>query len=277
MLAGWETRDSYCGDGLSQLASSFAAAAPSFDRHRRLPHGVPEAVRAALVSAAETSAPRILDLGAGTGRIGRAFVRTGDDYVGVDLSLGMLREFARRREDPAPRLVQADGRALPFSDAAFDAVMLIQVFGGLRGWLRLIEEARRVLRAEGALVLGRVVAPQDGVDARMKRRLAALLGEMGIATERANARENVEQWLEACASNADRTVAATWQAERTPRAFLERHPTGARFSALPEPVKDEALRRLAKWATKTFGALDTASSERHEFELRIFRFGREER
>ena len=39
---------------------------------------------------------RLLDLGAGTGRIGRPFVAAGDDYVGVDLSLGMLREFARR-------------------------------------------------------------------------------------------------------------------------------------------------------------------------------------
>ena len=40
--------------------------------------------------------PRLLDLGAGTGRIGWPFVAAGDDYVGVDLSLGMLREFVRR-------------------------------------------------------------------------------------------------------------------------------------------------------------------------------------
>src|SRR5436305_509129 len=82
-------------------------------------------------------APRLLDLGAGSGRIGAPFVAAGDDYVGVDLSAGMLREFAARTERVA-RLVQADGARLPFGDAAFDAVLLIQVFGGLSGWREFI-------------------------------------------------------------------------------------------------------------------------------------------
>jgi ubiquinone/menaquinone biosynthesis C-methylase UbiE len=253
--------------------SVYDAAAPTFERHRALPDGVPEAIRAAVLEAVDASSPRLLDFGAGTGRIGIPFVAACDDYVGVDLSLGMLSEFKRRAADSAraPRLVQADGERLPFADASFDAIMLIQVFGGMRGWRRLLVEARRVLRGAGVLVLGRAVAPPDGLDARMKQRLALLLGEIGAPADRTNTRQDAQAWLEQQARGT-RLVAATWTARRTPRGFIERHRTGARFSALPAPIKEEAMRRLAAWAATAFGSLDAASAEPHGFELQLFRF-----
>ena len=253
--------------------SAFDSVAPTFDRHRALPNGVPEAIRAAVLEAVDASSPRLLDLGAGTGRIGVPFVAAGDDYVGVDLSFGMLCEFKRRAADSArpPRLVQADGERLPFADASFDAIMLIQVFGGMRGWRRLLVEARRVLRGAGVLVLGRTLAPPDGLDARMKAQLSLLLDEIGAPADRTNTRQDAQGWLEQQARGT-RLVAATWTASRTPRGFIERHRSGARFSALPAPVKEEAMRRLAAWAKTAFGSLDAASSEPHEFELQLFRF-----
>ena len=63
-------------------------------------------------------------------------------------------------------------------------------------------------------------------------------------------------------------IAAAWNADRTPRGFLDRHPTGVRFSALPEPLKEEALHRLRRWAATAFGSLDAVFSERHSLELR---------
>ena len=156
--------------------SAYDAAAPTFDRHRALPEAVRQAIRAAVLAALASPSPRLLDLGAGTGRIGEAFAAAGDDYVGVDLSLGMLRAFAARDgETGAPRLAQTDGERLPFGGATFDAVLLIQVFGGMRGWRRVLAEARRVLRPDGALVLGRTVAPPDGLDARLRDQLAQIL------------------------------------------------------------------------------------------------------
>jgi SAM-dependent methyltransferase len=226
-----------------------------------------------VLEAADASPPRLLDLGAGTGRIGIPFIAAGDDYVGVDLSFGMLSEFKRRAADSAraPRLVQADGEHLPFRGATFDAVMLIQVFGGMRGWRRLLAEARRVLHGAGVLVLGRTLAPPDGLDARMKQQLALLLDEIGAPANRTNTRQDAQGWLEQQAPGT-RLVAATWTAKRTPRGFIERHGSGARFSALPAPVKEEAMRRLAAWANTAFGSIDAASSEPHEFELQLFRF-----
>jgi SAM-dependent methyltransferase len=249
-------------------ASAFDALAPRFERDRALPADVAAAVRAAVREVTGIARPRVLDLGAGTGRIGWPFVAAGDDYVGADLSLGMLRAFAQRC-DGAPRLVQADGHRLPFRDATFDAVLLIQVFGGIDDWRTFTAEVRRVLQPSGAILTGRTRAPEDGVDARMKRQLD---GIVGTRPGGANRREDIERLLGASAADTERRVVGTWTAERMPRQFIARHRAGARFSALPESAKDDAMARLADWAEKAFGSLDAMSPESHTFELRVFKF-----
>jgi demethylmenaquinone methyltransferase/2-methoxy-6-polyprenyl-1,4-benzoquinol methylase len=266
------SRKAVCRSPGWNVSSSYDEFAPRFDRDRVLPAGVAAAVRAAVLDAAGVASPSVLDLGAGTGRIGRAFVAVGDDYVGVDRSFGMLSQFGRAAgESRAPHLVQADGEQLPFADGRFDAVMLIQVFGGMRDWKCFMSEVRRVLRPTGALLLGRTIAPENGVDARMKDQLATLLDAMGVPPRAANARAEVERWLVAMAP-ATSIIAARWTAERSPAQFIARHRAGARFAALPEDVKTEALRRLADWAEEKFGSLDAVTPEIHEFELRIFKF-----
>jgi Methyltransferase domain len=62
-----------------------------------------------------------------------------------------------------PRLAQADGERLPFAKATFDAVLMVQVFGGMVGWRRILADAQRVLQPQGALMIGRVVAPRRRV------------------------------------------------------------------------------------------------------------------
>jgi ubiquinone/menaquinone biosynthesis C-methylase UbiE len=261
--------------GCSQAPPRFDAAAPSFDRYRALPTEAAQAIRRAVLAAARNQRARILDLGAGSGRIGWPFVAAGDDYIAADLAFGMLRAFAARDDlggQGAPRLVQAAGDQLPFPDAIFDIVMLMQVFGGQRAWRQLLAEARRVLRRTGVLVLGRTIMPDAGVDARMKHRLDEVLADLGALQEAKNLRRNAESLLVGTASHVSEHIAAQWQAVRSPRAFVERHRTGARFSRLPEDVKDEALHRLAAWAEKHFGSLDASSTEQHCFELKIFTF-----
>ena len=89
--------------------------------------------------------------------------------------------------------------------------------------------------------------------------------------DQTNTRTNAQSWLEQVARGT-RLVAAKWTAERTPGGFIERHRIGARFAALPAPLKEEALRRLAAWAETAFGSLDSVSAEPHEFELQLFKF-----
>jgi ubiquinone/menaquinone biosynthesis C-methylase UbiE len=258
-------------------ASAFDTAAPEFDRHRALPDGVPEQIRSAVLAASATSSnPAVLDLGAGSGRIGRPFVAAGDRYVGVDLSFGMLHEFMHRTDagGRTARMAQCDGESLPFRDGTFDVVLLVSVVGGARGWRRIAAEARRVLRTNGALVIGKTVAPPDGIDAQLKERLAAILEELGFPAEEKQTGKALS-WLESVAAEKQVKVAASWTSGRSPRGFLDRKPTGAKFSELPVDVRDEALRRLTGWATSAFGSLEAVSPEAYAFELTIFRFSGE--
>jgi SAM-dependent methyltransferase len=249
---------------------SFDAVAPAFDRHRVLPDGVSESVRLCILAACTVSArPEILDLGAGTGRLGRAFVAAGDAYVGLDLSLPMLRRFG----DPRARLILANGERLPFRNGTFHIVLLLQVLGGARGWRGIVDESRRVLRSAGIVAVGRAAAPEQGLDDQMKTKLATLLGKIGAERhQRRQYREQALSVLRSAAKRSDRVIAASWRAQRSARAFLERHPSGAAFATLPRSVRSAALGELADWAQSRFGPLDTTFSEEHAFEVHLFQF-----
>jgi len=54
--------------GATVAMSAYDAAAPAFDRHRPLPAGATQAIRTAILAALDVASPRLLDLGAGTGR-----------------------------------------------------------------------------------------------------------------------------------------------------------------------------------------------------------------
>jgi SAM-dependent methyltransferase len=251
--------------------SAYDTLAEDFDRLRALPHDVPVAVRRAVLrETGSLPAPLVLDLGAGSGRFGAAFVAARDRYVAVDLSFDMLHTFAARCE-PAPILVQADGERLPFPDATFDAVLLMQVVNAAPDWRALLAEATRVVRCCGAVILGRRVAPEDGLDARMRRQLTDILAARGVEAGRNDAIDRTARWFADRGCEIRVATVATWTAQRTPRAFLERHATGARFSILPEPIKEAAMGGLREWAITTFGSLDTEFLEPFRYDLVIAR------
>ncbi len=255
--------------------NTFDPVAADFEAFRALPGGVAETIRATVWSLlGRVSDPLLLDLGAGTGRVGEAFVEAGDPYVGVDNSSKMLARFASKTTSgTAPHLIQADGRCLPFASSTFSAVLLVQVVSNVPGWRRLVAEALRVLRPGGAMLIGQIVRPADGLDARMNASLDLIAHEMGLPPRRSKTQKHdARRELLASARTHAEAVVATWEASRTPRAFLARKPTGGRFSALGTEARDEAISRLAEWTTMTLGSLDAPSVERHTFMIDILRF-----
>lgn len=100
---------------------------------------------------------RTLELGCGTGRLLTPMARAGIPMVGIDRSVDMLaRAIARVGRLPRslrPAVLRGDIRTLPFSSAAFGAVMA--PYGLLQSLLRrsdlddLLSEVRRVLRPGG--------------------------------------------------------------------------------------------------------------------------------
>lgn len=254
------------------MNSTFDSTASTFERHRSFPKGVPEAIRSAIWSAVGLSAPaRVLDIGAGTGRIGRAFVAAGDAYFGVDTSLAMLQEFSTDSSNCT--VTQADGSHLPFADGSFDVVLLMQVLSGASDWKGIVSEARRVVRSGGCVVVGHTINPESGIDAQLKRHLKDILEEMHVDSFRPEqSKRQALEWLDAAAVHHVHVVVASWNAIATPEAFLERHPTGAKFAALPAPVQERALDKLRTWAKVRFGSLDTEFDETRSFEIDIYEY-----
>ncbi|MGO9450892.1 MAG: class I SAM-dependent DNA methyltransferase [Candidatus Binataceae bacterium] len=251
--------------------SSFDLVANRFEHHRALPSQVPLAIRQALEThgGIDQSAP-LLEVGCGTGRIGAQLNSACDNYFGLDLSIEMLREFDRKKLARKPNLVQADGCLLPFRARIFAGVLLMHVRAA-GNWPAVLAEAQRVLRREGVLAMGKTQAPPDGIDATMRNRLGELITGMGIA-EPLPDRDAAGEWLRAKSSRHLEIRPARWTLDRSPREFISRKQTGARFASLPADLRATVLRSLADWAAQTIGPLDTPFSETHYFSLELYWF-----
>ena len=96
--------------------SSFGAAAVAYAEHR------PDYARAAVRWALEPApGPRVLDLGAGTGKLTATLVALGAEVIAVEPDPAMLTEL--RRALATVRVLAASAEAVPLPEASVDAVL----------------------------------------------------------------------------------------------------------------------------------------------------------
>jgi SAM-dependent methyltransferase len=89
----------------------------------------------------------ILDVGCGIGTYVRRFRDLSPHTFGIDVSLDRLRESS------LPGVVVAKGERLPFADASFDVLVFNEVIEHVEDDRRTIEDALRVLREGGSIVI----------------------------------------------------------------------------------------------------------------------------
>jgi len=94
----------------------------------------------------------VLDVATGSGDLAKAVGKAlpGTRVVGADFCRPML-EVARR--NGLPELVVADGLALPFPDASFDAVTVAFGLRNMASWNTGLSEMARVLKPGGRLLV----------------------------------------------------------------------------------------------------------------------------
>ncbi len=89
----------------------------------------------------------ILDVGCGIGIYVKRFRDFSPHVYGIDVSAKRL------AESTMPNLVAAAGEALPFGDATFDVLVFNEVIEHVKDDRQTIEDALRVLRAGGHIVI----------------------------------------------------------------------------------------------------------------------------
>ena len=102
--------------------------------------------------------PRLLEIGYGSGLLMPTLSSVCDELYGLDLErepASLRQRLARLRVQPRA-LVQANARAMPFSDDFFDAVVAFSIFEHLRGFELgpALGEVARVLRPGGRFLVG---------------------------------------------------------------------------------------------------------------------------
>ena len=125
-------------------AASFGAAADAYERGR--PPYPPEAIDWLLPA----GAVRVLDLGAGTGKLTRQLTGRGLDVTAVEPSEGMREQLGRAV--PGVRALAGTGERIPLPDRSVDAVLVAQAWH----WVdpaQAVPEVARVLRPGGRLGL----------------------------------------------------------------------------------------------------------------------------
>lgn len=138
-----------------ELSSSFGAEAVAYAEHR------PDYAQAAVEWALEPAAGRrVLDLGAGTGKLTATLFALGVEVVAVEPDPAMLAEL--RRAVPAARALSGSAEAIPLPDASVDAVLA----GNALHWFDMSvagPEIARVL-APGGVLAGLWNLMDDRVD-----------------------------------------------------------------------------------------------------------------
>jgi SAM-dependent methyltransferase len=249
----------------------FDAQAADFDARVGLPEEICRAVAAAALDLGACGAgDRVVEIGAGTGMIGRwiAGHPLRPRYAGLDLSRGMLEVFRHRPGAAGAPLVQADAAGRwPFADGVARLVFSSRAIHLLPA-AHAAAEARRVGAAGGsACIAGWVERRPESVRARLAREMRRRLEARGFAPRSAGRRQLLAACRERGAVELPRRVVATWPALHSPRRALAawRAKPGLGGVVLPPGVQEEVLAELEAWALTALGGLDAESGSEESY------------
>ncbi len=140
------------------MTTNFDRAASFYDDTRGLPEATMDALTDRLAEGLGP-AKAVLELGVGTGRVAVPLTERGYAMTGVDISEKMLAVLEAKSSTVEAR--GADATDLPFDDSSFDAVLAVDFFHLVAEWRRAVDEAVRVLRPGGRIVLSTFAAADD--------------------------------------------------------------------------------------------------------------------
>ena len=157
----------------------FSRNANVYDRR----HGVVlpgDTARALASAAAFQPRARVLDVGAGTGRVAIPFSEIGCDVWALDPAHGMLEVLRGKASGLTLRLVAGEGARLPFEASCFDAVVIARLLYLLPDWRDALRDAVRVLKPEGRLLHEWANGRPDEEWVQIREKARALFEDAGV-------------------------------------------------------------------------------------------------
>jgi SAM-dependent methyltransferase len=216
-------------------AAGFSAGAEAYERAR--PAYPEDAVSWLARRLGIAPSSRVLDLGAGTGKLTALLVPTGADVLAIE----PVEEMRARLSVALPGVGVAAGvaEAIPFADGTVDAVVAAQAFHWFDG-VRSLREIHRVLRPGGGLGLVWNARDRSGWVAEM----SAIVDEYGDAIRR----HETEQWRGAFASETGFSPLESMEFDNVQEvdeeAVLDRAASTSFIAALPEADRRTVIERV---------------------------------
>jgi len=209
---------------------SFDAVAAEYEQHR--PEYPEEALRWAVGQLELEAGARVLDVGAGTGKLTRGLVALGFEVTAVEPGAAMLHEL--RSAVPEAEALEGPAESIPLPDENVEAAFAGQAYH----WFdreRALPELHRVIHAGGGLAL-----LWNWWDERdpLQRELGGLVG---FAGHRPHPEEELphEPWFR----DVGRTVIETVQ-ESSPDALVGYLRTASAYVVAEPAEREESLRAI---------------------------------
>jgi SAM-dependent methyltransferase len=221
---------------VSDRARSFESVAAEYERHR--PEYPEEALRWAAEQLGLAPGARVLDVGAGTGKLTRGLVGLGLDVVAVEPGVPMLAQL--RVAVPEAEAIEGPAEAIPLPDASVQATFAGQAFH----WFdrpRALPELHRVIKPGGGLtLLWNWWNERDP----LQRELGELIGYAGHEPYQDEELPG-EPWFR----EVDRTIVETLE-ESSPDALVGYLSTASAFLTAAPEEREESLQAVHELALR---------------------------
>lgn len=262
-------------------SASFDPQATRYEARTGLPAAVGEEVAAFLIAPLATDAT-IVDIGAGTGTIGRHLAGVGTcSYVAIDASAAMLAELERSLSEDTPRervaLHAMDANLRwPIADQSA-ALILFSRSLHLLDAARVAAEVQRVAAPGCRVWVGRVRKPETSAPEQLRHKMQQLLRAEdvhGRNGQRAR-REFLETLSARGATTLPRFTSKGWTIVASARDAINawRSKPGLGGRAIADTMKDKILDQLEEWAAHELGDLDAPVAVERTFEIEGVQLG----
>jgi len=200
---------------------------------------------------------RVLDVGAGTGRVAIPLASRGCRVVAVEPAAGMLERLRVKGGETGLETVLGEGGRLPFRTGSFDVVVIARLLYLTPDWRTILREALRMLASRGRLLheWGNGEAGEEWVRVREEaRRLFEQDGVHEPFHPGARSEAEVDGELGRLGLVRDGEIEMGAGPTVTLREFLRRLVEGelSYVWSVPDHVRAKCLPGLERWAEQEF-------------------------